>query len=392
MDSNSKHHLTPADHEHRYLTRIKPRYLDAVIPAASPRAIILGGQSGAGKSIIAEAAMMELGGATSAVRIDTDALRTFHPNYEDLAKSGKKASNETQYDAQRWRDRLETDAINSRRNLVIDTTLGWPDSAVETAQRLQKAGYQVEARVISAHSAESQLGTAARYFEQVLHKGAGRWVDREYHDSVYNRVPQSLEAFEQKKLVAAIHVINREGDAVHSQTLDLSKAWSTEKMASQALRENRESRVKDPAVVSRHFKGWDALEKTLDVLQVSGKDREDLAALRREHELELLGKVQKRGEKAEAFLNEKPVDALRRFPDDENVKNAFVVLNEAVKFAKTMENKALQQLVVQDVRRRLADSLDTGKEIPKVATRDYDQLSRNLEQRGPTKKDDGPER
>jgi predicted ABC-type ATPase len=392
MDSNSQHHLSPADHEHRYLTRIQPRYLNSVVPADTPRAIILGGQSGAGKSVIAEAAVKELGGRTAVVRIDTDALRTFHPNYEDLAKSGKNASNATQYDAQRWRDRLELEAINSRRNLVIDTTLGWPESAAETAKRLQQAGYLVEARVISAHSTESQLGTVARYYEQVLHKGAGRWVNREYHNSVYDRVPKSLEAFEQNKLVAAIHIINREGDAVHSQKLDISNSWSTEKMASQALRDDREARANDPAIVSRHFKGWDALEQTLDTLQVSGKDREELAALRRAHELELLGKVQKRGEKAEAFLTEKPVDALRRFPNDENLKNAFMVLNEAVKFSKTMENHALQKLVLQEVRQRLANSLDTGKAVAKVATRDYDQLTRKIESEGPTTKDKGPER
>lgn len=392
MESNSDYRLPQSEHDRRYQNFIKRELLDRIAPAENPRAVILAGQSGAGKSTIAKEVIAELGGDLAVVRIDTDEIRTYHPKYSELAAAGKGASNATQPDAQRWRDQLEADAVQTRRNLVIDTTLGWPDSAIDTAKRLTSHGYGVEVRVLSAHSTESQLGIASRYYEQVAKQGAGRWVNRSYHDGVYERIPQSLEALEEKKLVQAIRVISRDGHTVHAQRLDVSNAWSTDKMASQALRDDREARAKDSTIVSRHFKGWEALEKTLDALNIIGNDREELASLRREHELELLGKVQKRSERAEAFLHEKPLDALRKFPDDENLKNAFNVLNEAHKFAGTLQNEALQKLVFQDIRSRLADSLDTGKDIPKVAVRDYEQLTRKLEREGPKEQSDDLER
>jgi len=154
------------------------------------------------------------------------------------------------------------------------------------------------------------------------------------------------------------------------------------------LRDDREARSKDSTIVTNHFKGWESLEKTLDTLNVSGKDREELAELRREHELELLGKVQKRSERAESFLNEKPLDVLRKYPNDENIKNAYTVLNEGLKFSGTLQSEALQKLVLLDIKSRLADSLDTGKDIPKVAVRDYDQLTRKLEREGPKENGD----
>jgi len=393
MDRTEDFHLTPKEHDRRYETRIKPQLLDRVMPSDQPRAILLGGQSGAGKSIVANAAIAELGGDMAVVRIDTDEIRTFHPRYAELAASGKMASNATQPDAQKWRDQLEHDAITQRKNIVIDGTMGWPENVTDTALRLRDAGYHVEARVISAHSMESQLGTVRRYYDQVLHEGGGRWVNKSYHDGVYERIPQSLEALEEKKLVQAIRVLSRDGGEVHSQRLDLTNAWTSEKMASQSLRENREERGKDPAVIASHFKGWDALEKTLDQLVVSASDREELAELRRAHELVALGKVEKRGEKAESFLNEKPIDVLKKFPDDKNIRNAYAVLKEANNFSQTLDNSALQSLVVQSVKLRLADSLDTGKEILNIQSRDYEQLRTKLEREGPTKNNEsGDER
>jgi hypothetical protein len=45
------------------------------------------------------------------------------------------------------------------------------------------------------------------------------------------------------------------------------------------------------------------------------------------------------------------------------------------------------------VKSRLADSLDTGRDIPKIAGRDYEQLRSRIEREGPCPKgDDSAER
>lgn len=86
-------------------------------------------------------------------------------------------------------------------------------------------------------------------------------------------------------------------------------------------------------------------------------------------------------------------DVLHKYPDDKNLRNAYNTLAEANRFSQTLNNPALQKLVLADVSSRLADSLDTGKEIPTVAGRDYEQLRKRLEREGPeSKRDDDPER
>jgi hypothetical protein len=115
--------------------------------------------------------------------------------------------------------------------------------------------------------------------------------------------------------------------------------------------------------------------------------------LRRAHELELLGRVQKRSERAEDFLHGRAGDVLRKYPNDDKLRNAYNTLAEANRFSQTLNNPALQKLVLTDVNNRLADSLDTGRDIPKIAGRDYEQLRNRLEREGPaSKRDDGPER
>lgn len=393
MEVTTDHRLSPADHDATY-ELIRFDMLDHVAPADRPRAIILGGQSGAGKSTIASQAMAELGGDANAVKIDTDEIRTYHPSYPALARAGKGASTATQPDAQAWRDRLEAETIDSRRNLVIDTTLGWPDSAEKSARRLQAAGYTVEARVISAHSAESQLGIVARYYEKREVKQAGRWVDMEYHDSVYARIPDSLKRLEEKKLVEAIRIVNREGFDVHSQTLDSTRTWSKPDNAEQALISDRNARGKDTNIHDQVFQSWDEVEKRLDRLSVSGQEREELQALRRLHELQLTGAVQNRTQRAKDFLEGMDVDTRLKYKDDKEMQKAMHVLDEGKKFAKTLGNDALAKVVEQQIRTRLADSLDTGRPIADVATREYQQLRDELETKGPSlnPKDRGPER
>jgi 2-phosphoglycerate kinase len=85
MDVSNDHRLQPADHEAIYFNHIRFDHLDHVVPSDHPRAIILGGQSGAGKSSVANAAVRELGGDMAVVRIDTDEIRSYHPSYRELA-------------------------------------------------------------------------------------------------------------------------------------------------------------------------------------------------------------------------------------------------------------------------------------------------------------------
>jgi hypothetical protein len=103
--------------------------------------------------------------------------------------------------------------------------------------------------------------------------------------------------------------------------------------------------------------------------------------------------VRRRSERAEDFLHGRAGDVLCKYPRDENLRNACNTLAEAHRFSQTLKNPALQKLVVAEVSSRLADSLDTGRHIPKIAGRDYEQLRNRLEREGPRPSGaDSPER
>jgi hypothetical protein len=384
------HQLSPHEHNRIYNERIKPEFLDSVAPSDHLRAVILGGQSGSGKSTFAQAVINDLGGPSNVVRIDTDALRAYHPKFDEFAASGKMASNITQPDAQAWRDRLEGDAIAGRRNLVIDSTLAWTPNAVATAEKLRAAGYQVEAIVVSAHRTESQLGIEARYYGQLEKFGKARFVDRQYHDNAYPRIPDTVQAFEEKKLVSAIRIVNREGRTVQSRELDGTGEWNSEGLSSTALKEDRERRGREPFIIANHFKNWHAFEHLLVRLNVSAPDRAELAALRREHELELVGRIHERGPRAQAFLTMGIGEIRTKFPNDESLKNAALTLKEAEKFAAaTLDNDQLKKMVIDDVRYKMADQLDKNARIERPVEKSYTNLDRKLEREGPASRSPG---
>ena len=125
----TSHTLSPDDHEQirRDITRT---YLHGTSVSDKPRAIILAGQPGAGKSGLRYAAVDGLKDAGGVVIVDTDELRSEHPAYGALVKQNDRtAADLVQKDAGQWADELTQDAIKQRRNLVIDGTLKNPEKA-----------------------------------------------------------------------------------------------------------------------------------------------------------------------------------------------------------------------------------------------------------------------
>lgn len=87
-----------------------------------PRAVILGGQPGAGKGGLVASAKAEFGG--NAVVVDPDELRVHHPNLRELQRQHPYDwSSHTHADASRWADELREATVAGRKNLILDTTL-----------------------------------------------------------------------------------------------------------------------------------------------------------------------------------------------------------------------------------------------------------------------------
>lgn len=220
-------------------TKTERHALDHTVAQEKPRAILLGGQPGSGKSEIALMAAQELNARGGAVVIDADQLREKNPAYKKLSITDpKNAADLTHKEAAEWARRLTTAMVQGRRNLVIDGTMRDPKGILTLAAKLREHGYTVEARVIAVNPEVSINRARLRFEEQVAIRGVGRFVNQAQHDVAYKGLADSVSALESARAVDAIRVYNASQREIYANQL-VRGSWQKEPGAQQALTEER---------------------------------------------------------------------------------------------------------------------------------------------------------
>lgn len=131
-----------------------------------PKAILLGGQSGAGKTTIHRIKQKEFQG--NIIIIDGDSYRSQHPNYLALQdKYGKDSVDYTKGFAGKMVEHLVDELSTQGYHLLIEGTLRTTQVPRQTAQLLSSKGYQVSLAVIGTKPELSYLSTLIRYEEKV---------------------------------------------------------------------------------------------------------------------------------------------------------------------------------------------------------------------------------
>ncbi len=224
----------------------KRDFVDAT-PQDRPKAIVLAGQPGAGKGGLKGRAEIEFDG--NVVSIDPDELRDAHPKVREFQNAHPYTwSGDTHPDASAWAQELRTAAVDGRKNIIIDTTLGGGKNAVDMIKELQSKGYDVEIRAVAAHRLESELGVNGRFAESLDEKGYGRYVPEEVRIKVYTALPNNLDLV-QKETGIPIRLFNREGAELYNSRTDT-------RLPGVALEEAREARLKDPNITRGLRDGW----------------------------------------------------------------------------------------------------------------------------------------
>jgi predicted ABC-type ATPase len=173
----------------------------------NPKAILLGGQPGSGKSVLAAEAVRELRANGGAVVIDADRMREENPRYKQLSRvDPQNAADRTQKEAGEWAIRLTVAAVENRRNLVVDGTMRSPENIRDLTSQLKDKGYEVEARVMAVNPETSAIRARLRFEEQVAERGTGRFVNKEQHDNAYTGMVESVRALERDRLADSVRV------------------------------------------------------------------------------------------------------------------------------------------------------------------------------------------
>jgi zeta toxin family protein len=202
--------LPPGELQKLFETRVIPHLHDNQNPehpasGQRPWFISVGGQPGAGKGRVIEAAGRAHPGS---VIVNGDDLRTFHPDYPRLMATDPLSMPEaTAQAAGNWVGMSNQWLRDNRVSAVVETTLRQPAVLLREFEAFKQAGYGTELRVVAVPPEVSRLGTLTRYVEQVRDTGAGRAVTAEGHDIPTAAVPGTVETL----VASGVVVQDRDG-------------------------------------------------------------------------------------------------------------------------------------------------------------------------------------
>lgn len=187
--------------------------------SSAPHAVILGGQSGAGKTTIHRVKMMESKG--DYIVIDGDTYRAQHPHFRALQeKYGVDSVEYTKMFAGKMVEAVIEKLSSLKYNLIIEGTLRSAAVPINTATLLKSKGYTVDFCLIATKPELSYLTTQLRYLEMlVVDPLQARATPKEHHDGIVKSLVANITELEQSGVFESIQVYKRDLEQVYDSKL-----------------------------------------------------------------------------------------------------------------------------------------------------------------------------
>ena len=197
----------------------------------SPKAFLLGGQSGVGKTRLQKILINKHG--HNYIVINGDEYRSAHPNFTDIQKRyGLDAPAHTAKWAGEMVEAL-IDALSTEGyNLIIEGTLRTASVPLQTAQLLRKKGYDVSLALMAVKPEISLVSCQIRYEQMRIAGTTPRAVDPAHHAKIVKEIVGNLEILEASDLFNTVALFNRAGACLFQ-----AKCPVKEKAASTALQD-----------------------------------------------------------------------------------------------------------------------------------------------------------
>ena len=187
--------------------------------SSTPRAVILGGQSGAGKTTIHRVKMLESKG--NYIVIDGDTYRAQHPYFRELQeKYGVDSVDYTKMFAGKMVEAVIDKLSSLKYNLIIEGTLRSAAVPINTATLLKSKGYTVDFCLIATKPELSYLTTQLRYLEMmIVDPLQARATPKDHHDGIVKSLVSNSNELEQSGLFESIQVYKRDLEQVYNSKL-----------------------------------------------------------------------------------------------------------------------------------------------------------------------------
>lgn len=184
-------------------------------PAAHPRAYILGGQPGAGKTDLQKEILRKCG--YNAIVINGDEYRKLIPNHGLIARMPEsRYAPITQRFANQVTEGMIEKAGEMSYNLIIEGTLRHKQTALNTSRLLQGKGYLTELSVLAVNREVSYYSTKLRT-EKLRKLGeAPRMTATDSHNEVVKNLPRNVSELYRSGEFDNITVYGRRGELLYS--------------------------------------------------------------------------------------------------------------------------------------------------------------------------------
>ena len=238
-----KYKLSQQEHDF-YYEIIKRTYTSGKIPVENPISVIIGGQTGAGKSsIIGYSTKMFSDG--NVIIINSDEIKPFHPKSEEIAKLYPKLYTKiTDQESNTWTSQLFEELRRDGYNIIFEGTMKNNRVADESITELETLGYTVIVRGLAVADLESRISILERYEGQVTKKGWGRLVVTDHHNQTYEGMPNTIGYIEETGKYDILEIFAR-GE-------DLAEPVNIYAMHNKKTKEKTARAIKGRKYVSKH--------------------------------------------------------------------------------------------------------------------------------------------
>lgn len=179
------------------------------LPLEHPRAILLAGQPGAGKTELSTMLVSQLG--CGAAFLNGDEYRRYHPNYRELySRYGFDSVQMTSAFSAAVTEQLIETLSDQKINLVIEGTGRTVDVPKATAEKLAAKGYTVEMAVIAVRPEVSLISTLRRFYQMNARGTIPRATALAAHDAVVDALPSNLDSLVRLPSISHVSIWDRE--------------------------------------------------------------------------------------------------------------------------------------------------------------------------------------
>lgn len=219
-----------------------------------PRAHLLGGQSGAGKTTLHNVLKRRL--KDNVIILNGDEYRARHPRYRELAK--RYGNDWVQHTAE-WAGSMVEALVDSLSdmgyNLIVEGTLRTVEAPTKTATLLRSKGYAVSLALMAVKPEISLLSCQIRYEQMRIAGTIPRAVDPAHHARIVDEIVGNLAVLEASGLFDGIELFDRAEERLHPREGDARSAeavlrdtlfgpWSQSERCQQAALEQMLARLK----------------------------------------------------------------------------------------------------------------------------------------------------